>query len=556
MIHFNQLKANIRSLFETFKKAMNYDSAMSQAIDAVCSPFSFEDVILQGKAFASLNELKDYIREELEEEVNLIVDDGTHFSLTDNEGHIDWYRSKKADDEIRFRFWNRYRKYLTHIKGWAESSVDKIDTISDEILENIEDPTIPNRAFDRRGLVVGYVQSGKTANFMGIVNKAIDSGYRIIIILAGTQESLRQQTQERIDEEVLGIDTNPEEKQKRIGVSTLPGEAYIPIDYFTESNLKPNKSGDFNIRKSRGTPPSSERPILFVVKKNKSILTNLRKYLEHWINIFDDDLTYKNDTVNQFNNLPLLIIDDESDQASINTKRTVSPDGDEVDPTAINYCIREILNLFRQKVYIGFTATPFANIFIRHDMDHRVLGKDLFPSAFIKTLGAPSNYFGPKEVFGLNNDADSGLPIYRSVVDAGGLHTVLPIGHKADYVLTELPQTLKLALKSFLISSAVRWSRGHDKKHNTMLVHCTRYNFVQSALAELINDEMSLIRTAILADDVEVLSEMQQLYITDFIPTSGEMDKNTPEWIDIVPFIKKTVKKLERGMPHYKWYCR
>ncbi|MEJ2905147.1 Z1 domain-containing protein [Pedobacter panaciterrae] len=546
MIHFNELKANIRGLFETFKKAMDYDKAMSQAIDMVCSPFSFEQVILPGKAFASINELKDYIRKELDEEVNLIVDDGTHYSLTDNEGHIDWYRPKKANDEIKFRFWNRYRKYLTHIKGWAESSVDKIDTISDEILENIEDPTIPNRSFDRRGLVVGYVQSGKTANFMGIVNKAIDSGYRIVIILAGTQESLRQQTQERIDEEVLGIDTNPEEKQKRIGVSTLPGETYIPIDYFTESNLKPNKSGDFNIRKSRGTPPSSERPILFVIKKNKSILTNLRKYLQHWIDIFDDDLTYKKDNVSQFNNLPLLIIDDEADQASINTKKTVSSDGDELDPTAINYCIREILNLFRQKVYIGFTATPFANIFIRHNIDHRVLGKDLFPSAFIKTLGAPSNYLGPKEVFGLNNDADTGLPIYRGVADSGGQNSILPVRHKADYTLTALPETLKQALKAFIISSAIRWYRGQDTKHNTMLIHCTRYNAIQATLAELVNDEVSIIKLAVLSDDIDILTDMQELYQKDFVLTSIEMDKIIPEWADIIPFIKKTVKKLEQ----------
>jgi hypothetical protein len=553
MIHFNELKANARDLYETFKKVLDYDIAMEQAINSVCSPFSHEQIMLPGKAFISMEEVKEFIRQELDEEVNLIVDDGTHYSMTDSEGHIDWYRLKKADDKINFRFWKRYRKYLTHIKGWAETSVDKIDMISDEIMEDIEDPTITNRPFDRRGLVVGYVQSGKTANFMGIINKAIDSGYRIIIVLAGMHENLRQQTQERIDEEVLGMDTNSQNRQKRIGVSTLPGETYIPIDYFTESNLNPKKNGDFNIRKSRGTAPSSDRPILFVVKKNKSILTNLRDYFQHWITIFDDDYTYKKDGLAQFNNLPLLVIDDESDQASVNTKALRGKEGEESDPTAINNCIRQILNLFRQKVYIGYTATPFANIFIHHDNLHTVLGKDLFPFAFIKTLGAPSNYLGPKEVFGLNDGLENGFPIYREVHDAGqpmpanGIDDTvfMPIRHQIDYVPTDLPDSLRQALKTFVIASAIRWHRGQENKHNTMLIHCTRYNAVQVALADLIDTEMTNIRNAILSDDLDMLSEMQNLYENDFEQTSDEMNKVIPAWNDIIPLLSKVVIKIE-----------
>jgi len=548
MIQFNELKANARNLFDIFKKVMDYENAMDQAIKTVCRPFSFESILLTGKAFSSMKEVEDYIRTQLIEDVNLIVEDSEHYSLTNSDNHFDWYRPKKANDEINFKFWNRYKKYLTHIKGWAESSVEKIDIISDEILNDIEDPTVPNRAFDRRGLVVGYVQSGKTANFMGTLNKAIDSGYRIIIVLAGMQESLRQQTQERIDEEILGIDTNPEEAQKRIGVSTLPGESYVPIDYFTESNLKPNKSGDFNIKKSRGTPPSLDRPIIFVVKKNKSILENLRKYFEHWINIFDDDLTYQDGESKKFNNLPLLIIDDESDQASINTKAPVNTDGDELDPTAINHCIRKILNLFRQKVYIGYTATPFANIFIEHNTAHSRLGKDLFPSAFIKTLGSPSNYLGPREVFGLNNDVDNGLPIYREVNDSGQFlkdnsSTFMPLGHKPDYIPVNISGSLKKALKSFLISSAIRWSRGQENKHNTMLVHCTRYNAVQLALADLIDYEMEGIRNAI--NDSGVLLDLKRIFDLDFIKTSHLMGNAPILWDDLVPYFSKVVKKLE-----------
>ena len=553
MIHFNELKSNARSMYETFKKVLEYDAALTQAINSVCKHFTHDQVILLGKAFASMDELKNFIRQELDEEVNVIVEEGTHYSLTDNEGHIDWYRPKKADDKINFRFWKRYRKYLTHIKGWAETSVDKIDTISDEIMEEIEDPTVTNRPFDRRGLVVGYVQSGKTANFMGIINKAIDSGYRIIIVLAGMHENLRQQTQERIDEEVIGRDTNKKAQQKPFGVTTLPGESYIPIDYFTESSNDPRKKGDFNIKASHGTPPTSDRPIIFVVKKNKSVLNNLIKYFSDWIDSFSDELTYKKDGLNQFNNLPLLIIDDESDQASVNTKASLDKAGEELDPTAINDCIRQILNLFRQKVYIGYTATPFANIFIHHDRQHSILGRDLFPSAFIKTLGGPSNYLGPKEVFGLKDGSENGLPINREVNDAGqplleaGLDnfTFMPIRHKPDYTPTELPNSLKEALKAFIISSAVRWYRGQERKHNTMLIHCTRYNSVQDALAELVNEEMNNLRNAILAGDIDVINELENLYQRDFTPTTIEMNRIVVSWQEIVPLLSKAIRKLE-----------
>ena len=555
MIHFNELKSNARSMYETFKKVLPYDLALTQAIASVCIPFTAEQVILAGKAFASMDEVKDFIREELHQEVNVIVEESEHYSLTDSEGHIDWYRLKKADDKIEFRFWNRYKKYLTHIKGWAESSVDTIDTISDEIMEYIEDPTVLNRPFDRRGLVVGYVQSGKTANFMGIINKSIDSGYRIIIVLAGMHENLRQQTQERIDEEVIGRDTDRNAKQKPFGVTTLPGESYIPIDYFTESNNDPrsNKNGDFNIKTSHGTPPSSDRPIIFVVKKNKSVLNNLIKYFSDWIESFDDKFTYKHDGINQFNNLPLLIIDDEADQASVNTKAATDRAGEELDPTAINNCIRRILNLFRQKVYIGYTATPFANIFIHHERENSLLGKDLFPSAFIKTLGAPSNYLGPKEVFGLRIGIDQSLPINRDVTDAGqpmpedrqNNLPFMPIGHSSDYIPTELPNSLRQALRVFILSSAIRWHRGQENKHNTMLIHCTRFNIVQNALAELVNEELSNLRNAILAEDTDITNELQNLYNIDLVPTSLEMNKVLPEWKEILPLLSKTIKKIE-----------
>lgn len=545
MIHYNEVKSNIRDSYETLKKVMPSD-AIRLAIDALLNLIPVDQIFHPYKVFSSKEEVAELLYEELSEEVNCIVDESEEHTIFDNKDHIEWYRPKKAEGNIKFRFWPRYRKYLVNIKGWAKSTVDNLDKTTDSIIELFEDPTVKNRPFDRRGLVVGYVQSGKTASFMGVINKAMDSGYRIIIVLAGMHENLRQQTQERIDEEIIGRDTSIKAEIKRIGVSTLPGEKYYPVDTFTESNYDTRKNGDFNLKKSHGTPPSADRCMIFVVKKNKSILKNLIKYFKDWILTFDEELIYEDENVRQFNNLPLLIVDDEADQASVNTRPHINSDGDEVDPTAINNCIRELLQLFRQKIYLAYTATPFANIFIHHDYPHSVLNKDLFPESFIKTLDAPPTYFGPRRVFGLNDDDESGLPINRIILDAGYEESdFVPHKHKADHCPEYLPESLKEAISSFIISSAIRWFRGQSRKHNTMLIHCTRYNLVQKRIATLVREYVESISNEIINHDKDTLHRLHALYEKDHHITTLAMSGRIHSWANIEPCLVNAVNKLE-----------
>lgn len=546
MIHYNEIKANVRGVYETLKKLMPFPQAISTSINSFLSAIPVEQILHPSRTFSSIEEVVDLLNEELSEEVNIIVEDGEQHTIFDNKDHIEWYKQKKAEDAINFRFWPRYKKYLNHIKGWANSTVENLDKTTDGIIELFEDPTVKNRAFDRRGLVVGYVQSGKTASFMGVINKAIDSGYKIIIVLAGMHENLRQQTQERIDEEVLGRDTSIKAEIKRIGVSTLPGETYYPVDTFTESNYDARKNGDFNLKKSHGTPPTSDRCIVFVVKKNKSILKNLIKYFKGWIETFDGDLVYEDGDVKQFNNLPLLIVDDEADQASVNTKPHINADGEEVDPTAINECIRELLQLFRQKIYLAYTATPFANIFIHHNRSHTILGKDLFPESFIKTLDAPSNYFGPKRVFGLNDSDEFGLPINRTITDSGLKESdFVPLKHKADHTPENISESLREAIDSFIISSAIRWFRGQSKKHNTMLIHCTRYTSVQNRIAQLVKEYVEKLSNDIINHDADTIKKLKNLYEKDHLPTTIGMYEAQHSWDDILPNLSKVIRKLE-----------
>ena len=291
MTHFNEIKSAVRDLFNVFRNlAPDYIAAINMATDAVLiKEITVESIIPGERVFTDIAGLRELLIRELEEEVNQIVIPGSHSSLVDVKGHIDWYREKKAADNISFLFWNRYRKYLTHIKGWADNTVNSIDIATDEIIEYLEDPTVLNRPFDRRGLVVGYVQSGKTANFMGLVNKAIDSDYRVIIILAGIHNNLRSQTQERIDEEVIGRDTD-ETADKLIGVTTLPGTQYYPVTTFT------SRKADFNKRfkgQIGGIQPNNNQPMLLIVKKNKSVLDKLSKYFRECIDTLDQKYRHK-----------------------------------------------------------------------------------------------------------------------------------------------------------------------------------------------------------------------------------------------------------------------
>lgn len=550
--HYNFIKSLVKDNYELLKDYYPYQDALNKAIGNVLDPIDLANIIHPNATFNSKEDVIELLISELQYEVNINhgVEAGDYHTLTDNIGHIAWYREKVAASQINFRFWKRYKKYLLNIKGWSVQTVTQLDEVTDDVIERIEDPTTRNRAFDRRGLVVGYVQSGKTANFMGVINKAIDCGYRIIIVLSGMHNNLRSQTQMRIDEEVIGRDTSDRAQVKRIGVATLPNEGYINVDTFTTQDNRGDFSRPF-AQQIGGVQPGSDRPMLFIVKKNASVLRNLNRYFRECIETLGPEYTTLNGSDQTLlNNLPLLLIDDEADQASPNTRPPVNDEG-ELDPARINQSIREILNLFNQKAYIGYTATPFANIFIHHDIEHTVFGKDLFPSSFIISLDTPSNYFGPVQVFGLtDNENESGFPIFIPVNDASQAHSdFLPLRHKVDAVPQNIPESMKEAIRSFIISSAIRRIRGQGNKHNTMLIHCTRYNDIQAAVGRYVEIEFNRLRQGIINRDTDVLLEFQTLYERDYTRISVSMDAPHTTLEQVLDNLEPAVLKIERR-PH------
>jgi hypothetical protein len=476
---------------------------------------------------------------------------GAASSLENQEDHVEWLSELRS--RIDWRFWDRYRRFLEDERQWALRTIRRLDEISDGILGRLEDP---NREgpWDRRGMLVGQVQAGKTSNYIGLICKAADAGYRLIIVLAGMHNSLRSQTQLRLDEGFLGFDTQQrlffQEDNRRIGVGALPGSRLYPVHSLTNSEER----GDFKLSVARQAAMMiGSDPILLVVKKNASILRNVIKWAT-----YIQQVKHPESGRLIVPEVPLLVIDDEADNASINT-RDIPYDEDgradpDYDPTAINGLIRQLLHRFEKSAYVGYTATPFANIFIYDQAYSDEHGPELFPRNFIVRMPTPANYVGPNEVFGLPEDPFAGLetkegyPIFRQV---GDNQTWIPDGHKKDLAVGPLPDSLKIALRSFLLVCATRAARGEAEVHNSMLVHVTRFTAVQAQVSEQIKDELAGLKLRLRYGDGgggRLLDELRDLWKRDFVPTSEWFQDPhlvPVGWADVERELAATAQKIE-----------
>lgn len=447
---------------------------------------------------------------------------GTASVLDSKKDHAVWLPYQKS--RIEWKFWKRYERYLMEEKKFSEQSIMTLDNLTDRVLEQLEDPNRQD-SWDRRGMVVGHVQSGKTANYIGLICKAADAGFKLIIVLAGMHKSLRSQTQVRLDEGFLGFDTQLNrafnQENLRIGVGNLPGEEFITVHSLTSSADK----GDFNrkVATQVGVVPGGNDPVLLVVKKNKSVLQNLNNWAVSIKGVADPRTGKK-----IVRGIPLLVIDDEADNASVNTSPIPYDENgnplDDYDVSAINGKIRSLLSHFEKSAYIGYTATPFANIFIYPEGETTTNGEDLFPRDFMINLPAPPNYIGPTEIFGgygLDGAEKDELPVIRTISD---YHCFIPDRHKKEHNPQELPISLKAAIKSFIITCAARMGRGEQNNHNSMLVHVTRFTAVQEKVGRLVDEEITLIRRQLEYSDPSspngIFGEMKEIWDNDYVPTT------------------------------------
>ena len=472
---------------------------------------------------------------------------GTATQLVDK-SHKAWLPLRKV--EISWRYWNRYKSYLLHAKHFPAPVVDSAEESVDRIIGLLADPQRPG-PWDRRGLVVGHVQSGKTSNYTGLICKAVDAGYRVIVVLAGVHNSLRSQTQQRLDEGFLGFDSVAMRKQSKgpvppIGVAAFDPSCPVPSTVTTVL-------ADFNKAAARQFHIQPAQTLLFVVKKNASVLKNLLGWVQHAI-----PASMSGALRPCIPEVPLLVIDDEADHASVDTKAIpLMEDGTpdpEHNPTAINRSIRTLLHSFEKCAYVGYTATPFANIYIHESAETKEHGPDLFPRSFIVNLPAPTNYVGPVRIFGLaaepdtEEEAQSGLPLVRPIKDYAAW---LPNGHKKGFSPGPVPESLREALRAFILVCATRRVRGDLVDHNSMLIHVTRFTDVQTAVAGQVKDELKRLQQRLRHGDgagSDIRAELHELWTRDFAPTTEQVaasDCPPVTWEQIDEALLASADKIE-----------
>ncbi len=459
-----------------------------QILDSILNgeTMSHEELIIKiKKTFCKLYSLSDAEVEELAFEYERKYGGKTFIpgtTLIGKEASDTWFYKKKSelDSTKGHAFQERYERYLGY-SHFGKGAIDSIIRESKKILSYAADPEFHER---KKGLVMGDVQSGKTSNYLALASLACDYGYKLILILAGMTDSLRIQTQERVDEGFIGAISSSigEDHIIYVGVWRYgEQEEYFASPLTTDEKdftSIPATSGDFS------------KPLILVVKKNKSVLTSVKK----WLKPGQYGVSSKN----------IMIIDDECDNASVNTK---SDD----NPSTINALIRDIYNNFNCSTYVGYSATPFANIFINPE-DEQLGYNDLFPSDFIHRLHAsPESYFGADKVF------DTTQSNHLVVLDENE-PLFLPAKHKKDYEYQGLTQSLREAICNFLICNCIRTARGDDKKHRSMMVNISAYNIIHEDIKNCIETYIEILRNTISQYDKYPLerflknAEMRRIY--------------------------------------------
>ncbi len=444
---------------------INQESVISHVLMQISPDVVVTEELIKNyiNVFKLLNPLtqdeENEVIKELHSRLSVRMDRG---ACVKDKDHVSWYYSAKKDIKSPV-FWDRYRTYLMKNQGFNNDVINALDSATDEMMDLLGNPSSVME-FARCGLVIGDVQSGKTSTYTALINKAADAGYKIIILLTGTIEKLRRQTQGRLDAGFVGLDSTAFTKNKDnvyIGVGNINPAVTGWAVTSTSSDFNTNAAKQLNGRLS-----GIASPVLFVLKKNKSVLEKL----EQWLRI------YNASPVDGKIHSPLLLIDDEADNASVNTKKG------EDTPTAINAGIRRLLKLFTHSNYVAFTATPYANIFINPDSTNEMLEDDLFPRHFIYALEAPTNYIGARTIF-----PSDGAHHYM-VQNNDDCEFWLPEKHKKDFCpLDDIPLSLREAIASFFIANAIRDLRGQQHKHRSMLINISRFIDVQDRICKLVD---------------------------------------------------------------------
>ncbi len=455
-------------------------------------------------------------------------------------------------------YWPAYQRYLMNKPGWDAESVADLSSATTDIVQRLSDPARAE-AYQSKGLVVGYVQSGKTANITGVLARAIDAGYRLLVVMTGTIDLLREQTQRRIDMELVGVENilrgvDPDDPEMMSSVDyqddpdwdrfirhgLLPSSQNRPDIIRLTNHRFAGRTGDYRsllagitaleFEKFDNTLPLNDRrnldrcsARLVVVKKNASVLRRLVRDLKS----ISPKLV----------EIPALLIDDESDLASVNTSNPRRWQQGQRQRTAINGLISQLLGLLPRSQYIGYTATPFANVFIDPDDS-----EDIFPKDFLIALTRPPGYMGASDFHDLDPETDDEDRTVRGSGEEAHVRDLVAPRDNPDGRAAELRQVLGM----FLLTGAIKLFREQHGappfRHHTMLAH---ESVKQADHLELANEIREAWRSAGFSSPAG-LSHLRTLYEEDIVPTSRALDggKLPSTFEHLKPFIGKAVSMI------------
>lgn len=460
-------------------------------------------------------------------------------------------------DRTAGRRWGRYKSHLVRRMSWRTADVASLERDLNELVKAFPDPALEQRS-PRRLLVVGHTQSGKTANFLGLAARMADAGARIVIVLSGRTKILRRQTQARVDRDLIGADpanigilASEYGEDHRlltrlsdVGPSWEDDDGWIRQTQVHYGKTVTGGDDDDAYVRPQGGLAERTRPLIAVLKKTPGDLETFRDAIRA--------------ASRKFRCLPSLVIDEEADDASLNYKQKALPEGgwalpNEAERSTANRLISEILDLLEAGVYVGYTATPFANCFADADDP-----KGFFPHA-IQVLQAPSGYFGANRVF------DSLYDGPKSMFGPKAAHIrEVQADHDAEV-------QLDVALDDYVLAGAVKLFRlerarqlGEDAalqrlRHHTMMVHVSSRRQGQRALVDEISRRLfdrPGRGLAIIAPN-RTAERLRTRYVDDFLPRSrdligvpgriptAELDLTwVPEWEVISPFVIRSVERL------------
>lgn len=456
------------------------------------------------------------LKTEIHQERIVVMDPG---GVITDKSYKPWLQERQAD--INWIRWNAYLQLMQQ-KGIPPVVLDSMHERNKTVLDLAGDPLLEGN-WSRRGLVIGEVQSGKTSNYLALFNKAADSGYKIFILLAGHTDALRSQTQRRVDEGFIGTDTR--KWIKAASLSELPANTKIGVGLnpAIKTGFHTTVNNDFSAHALHvGVHiEGTQTPVIFVIKKNKKILENLTNWLKNHAGADGKIST------------PMMLLDDEADYASINTRRA------DESPTAINNAIRDLLKVFTRNSYIGFTATPFANVLIDDETQ-----EDLFPRNFIYSLGSPSNYFGPEQMFETDNEDKN-----RFIVPIEDAEELIDFKHKSGDSINELPDSLLDAVRAFYLSNTLRDLRSQNDTPRSMLVNVSRWVNFQKQVKELVSEFLSNSRALLKQDATKSNTEwieLERVY-------SEHFSDQTLDWQEVANQVCESIDAIKVELVNSKY---